>query len=270
MAMNDITLAGGMRSNLLSLQLTAALQQQASLRLATGRRVNSATDDPAAFFAAQDHRSRANDLSALKDAMGEALQTIQAGDQGVTGITSLIEQAKGLVASARSASTADRATLSAQFDALLTQIDQMASDAGYKGKNLLAGDTLTVTFNSDGTSTLDITGFDASSSGLGISAATNSWAGNSDLDAASTALDAGLKSLRTNSATLSSNSGVVQSRIDFTKSMVSTLQTGADNLTAADVNEEGANLQALQTRQQLSIVALSLASQSQQAILKLF
>jgi flagellin-like hook-associated protein FlgL len=270
MALNDITLAGGMRSNLLSLQLTSALSQQASLRLSTGRRVNSAIDDPAAFFAAQDHRSRASDLASLKDAMGEAIQTIKAADGAVSGITNLIEQAKGLVASARSASTADRATLATQFDALRTQIDQLAADGGYKGKNLLGSDVLTVNFNPEATSTLDITGFDASTTGLAIAASANAWAGNADLDAAAASLDTGLKTLRTNAATLASSSGVVQARIDFTSSMVATLSAGADNLTAADVNEEGANLQALQTRQQLGIVALSLAAQSQQAILRLF
>ena len=63
---------------------------------------------------------------------------------------------------------------------------------------------------------------------------------------------------------------MIQARVDFTSSIIQTLQTGADNLTAADVNAEGANMQALQVRQQLSIVSLSLASQSQQAILRLF
>ena len=79
-----------------------------------------------------------------------------------------------------------------------------------------------------------------------------------------------LTSLRAESQTLSSSLSTVQIRQDFTKSMVNTLQSGADSLTLADSNEEGANLLALQTRQQLSSTALSLASQADQNVLRLF
>ena len=271
MGVNDITLSGGMRRNLANLQAVALLQARTSQRLATGLRVNSAVDDPSAFFAAQNHRSRANDLAARKDAMGEAIQTVKAADSGIKAITSLIEQAKGLAASARSAGTTDAAALATQFNGLLTQIDNVASDSSYKGKNLLNSDTLTVEFNESGSSTLDIVGFDASATaGLGIATAAGNWATSANVDAAVTNLDAALTKLRNSDKTLSSNLGVVTARQDFTSDLVNTLTEGADNLTAADSNEEGANMLALQTRQQLGITALSLASQAQQGILRLF
>ena len=163
MAINDITLAGGMRQNLAHLQLIATLQNRTTERLATGKRVNSAIDDPAAYFAAQDHLSRASDLSVRKDSMGEAIQTVKAATDGVDAITSLIEQAKGLAADARGADATERAALAAQFDDVLTQIDELAGDALYRGTNLLDSDSLTVEFNEDGSSSLTITGFDASS-----------------------------------------------------------------------------------------------------------
>ena len=115
-----------------------------------------------------------------------------------------------------------------------------------------------------------MTGFDASTTGLSISAAANSFAGDADIDAAQTELDAALGTLRTNTAALSANSGVITTRQDFTTNLVNTLSQGADNLTAADPNEESANMLALQTRQQLGVVALSLTSQAQQSILRLF
>ncbi len=271
MGVNDITLGSGMRQNLTNLQVTSALQARTQLRLATGLRVNSAVDDPSAYFAAQNHRSRANDLAGRKDAMGEAIQTVKAADAGIKAITSLIEQAKGLAASARSAGTTDRATLATQFGDLLTQIDNISSDSGYKGKNLLNSDTLTVEFNESGSSTLDIAGFDGTATaGLGIAAAANSWAGTTDIDAAVSDLDGALTTLRANAKTLASNLGVVTARQDFTTGMVNTLTEGADNLTAADTNAEGANMLALQTRQQLGVTSLSLASQAQQGILRLF
>jgi flagellin-like hook-associated protein FlgL len=62
----------------------------------------------------------------------------------------------------------------------------------------------------------------------------------------------------------------VQIRQDFTKGLINTLQTGGDSLVLADSNEEGANMLALQTRQQLSTTALSLSAQADQAVLRLF
>jgi len=270
MAINDITLAGGMRGNLVNLQLISALQSRTTQRLATGRRVNTAVDDPAAYFAAAAHRSRAGDLAARKDSMGEAIQAVQAASQGIDAVTKLIEQAKGLTAAARSATTTDRAALATQYDELMGQIDQLATDAGYKGTNFLDSGSWVVEFNESGTSTLTITGFDGSSSGLGIAAAAGSWATDGNVDAAVADLDAALNTLRTNGKTLSSNAGVITTRQEFTTNLINTLTTGADNLTAADPNEEGANMLALQTRQQLGIVALQLSSQAQQSILRLF
>jgi len=83
-------------------------------------------------------------------------------------------------------------------------------------------------------------------------------------------LDAALSTLRTNSQTIASNSGIVTARIQFTSDMISTLTTGADNLTSADQNEESANMLALQTRQQLGVATLGLANQAAQSILRLF
>lgn len=270
MAINDVTLAGGMRNNLVSLQNVTSMQARTTERLATGKRVNSAVDDPSAFFAAQNHRNRASDLAAKKDSMGEAVQTVKAALQGIEGITKLIEQAKGLAASARSASTTDRATLATQYDSLRTQIDQLAADAGYKGTNFLDSGELTVEFNEDSSSTLTVSGFDASSTGLSLTAAAGSWASDANVDTDVAKLDDALTTLRSNAKTLASNNGVVTTRQEFTTSMINTLTGGADALTAADTNEEGANMLALQTRQQLGIVALQLSSQAQQSVMRLF
>ena len=270
MAINDITLAGGMRTNLVNLQLISALQARTTQRLSTGKRVNTAVDDPAAYFAAASHRSRAGDLAARKDAMGEAIQAVQAASQGIDAITKLIEQAKGLTAAARSANATDRATLATQFNELMTQVDNLANDASYKGTNFLASGTLTVNFNEDGSSAMTVTGFDASSTGLAVAAPIGSWVVDANITTSATELDAALNTLRANGKTLSSNSGVITTRQEFTTNLINTLTTGADNLTAADTNEEGANMLALQTRQQLGVVALQLSNQAQQSIMRLF
>jgi len=272
MALNDISLTSGMRSNLVSLQQTVSLINRTQERLSSGKKVNSALDDPTNYFVARDHMNRASDLASRKDGMSEAIQAVKAANTGIEGITSLIEAAKGLTQSARSANTAARSALAAQYNTILDQIDALAGDSGYKGTNLLQGDNLVVDFNEDGSNSLTITGFDASTStsGLNIADATNNWASDTDIDTAVSNLEAALQTLRSQSSTLASNMSIVTIRQDYTTNMINTLQTGADNLTLADMNEEGANMLMLQTRQSLGTTALSLASQAAQSVLKLF
>jgi len=270
MALNDISLTSGMRSNLVNLQSTVALLNRTQERLASGKKVNSALDDPTSYFAAQSHLQRASDLAARKNGMGEGIQVVKAADAGIKGITSLIESAKGLATAARTAGTTQAATLATQFNTILDQIDDLSEDAGYKGVNLLSDDDLTIEFNEDGSSSLVISGFSASSTGLSISDAAGSWATSANIDAAVADLDSALDTLRTNSSTLSSNLAVVNARQEFTTNMINTLTGGADNLTLADMNEEGANMLMLQTRQALSTTALSLSAQAAQSVLRLF
>ena len=270
MAISDISLSAGMRKNLISLQNTVNLLDRTQTRLASGKKVNSALDNPTNYFAAQAHMNRASDLTARKDGMSEAIQLTKAADAGIEGINGLIDSAKGLTQAARSATVADRVSLAAQFDSLMSQLDDLAADSGYKGKNLLAAENVTVEFNEDGSNTLTVTGFTATSAGLGITAAANDWAAEADIDAAVTDLDSALNSLRSESAKLASNLSVITTRLDFTTDMINTLVEGADNLTLADMNEEGANMLMLQTRQALGTTALSLSSQAAQSVLRLF
>lgn len=271
MAINDVTLGLGVRQNLLQLQSVASLFNRTSERMATGMRVNHAVDDPSAYFAALNHTNRAGDFAVRKDAMGEAIQAVNAASNGIETIQTLIDQMKGLADDARSANTATRATLAAQFDDIRTQIDGLADDSSYNGTNFLDSDTLTVSFNEDSTTSLDVVGFDGHVAGdVAIAAAAGAWVTDVNIDAAVTDIEAATTELRSQASTLSSNLGVITARQSFTDAMIATLQTGADQLTAADPNEEAANMLALQTRQQLGVSALGLASQAQQAILRLF
>jgi flagellin-like hook-associated protein FlgL len=124
--------------------------------------------------------------------------------------------------------------------------------------------------NESGTSSVTVTGVTDDAAGLAVGAAANSWAANADITAAQGDLTAALATLRSQAQSLGSNLSTVQIRQDFTKSMINTLKTGADSLTLADTNEEGANLLALQTRQQLSSTALSFAAQADRNVLRLF
>lgn len=268
---NDITLSGGIRTSLLQLQMVTMLLDRTSQRLTTGKRVNSPVDDPSNYFTAKNHTDRANDLSVRKDGMGEALQAVETASNGLTAIESIIDQMKGMADDARGGDVTTRASLAAQYDQLITQINFLADDTTYNGTNFLNSDSLVVLFNEDGSSSLTITGFDAHTTGaLAINPAANAWATDADIDAALTELDAAITVIRSEASTLSSNTGVVTARQQYSSTMINTLLAGADSLTLADPNEEGANMLALQTRQQLGISSLGMASQAQQAVLRLF
>jgi flagellin-like hook-associated protein FlgL len=477
--MSDITLSAGVRANLLSLQNTAHLMQTTQNRLATGKKVNSALDNPLNFFTSQSLNSRSSQLSALLDSMSNGIQTIQAANNGLTSITSTVQSmqstlnqalqdksfqtasytvdlgagaltgneklslsggsvgatavdvsldastqttaaaipavvagdngkqftvsdgtnttadislatgdttddivqkintaaqtanvsitasnnggkitltnAKGptitvangtttggatvlgfgtttyaaqtvdqlvssinanasltgkvtasndsgklrlqnistsaLTVAGVTGSTADgssstttiagndvRKSLVAQFNTLRDQLDKYADDSSFNGINLLHGDNLKLTLNENGTSALNIQAKDANgnvlsinSTNLGINSASNSeFDSDATINTKLDALTKALSTLSSQSSSFGSNLSIVQNRQDFTKNMINTLQTGADNLVLADTNEEGANLLALQTRQSLSTTALSLSSQADQAVLQLF
>jgi flagellin-like hook-associated protein FlgL len=377
--MSDITLSAGVRQNLLSLQNTANLMALTQNRLATGKKVNSALDNPISFFTSQSLNDRASDLNSLLDSISNATQTLQAANNGLTSLTKLVQSAQAIAQQAQqSASTSAKVTgsvagltgatvntfsantdtltindgtttatytavagagdtvtnilaaingtanlkitasltsdgklqlennaggniviggtssagelaslglvagtttgslntarssLATQFNDVRTQIDQLAADSGYNGVNLLNGDNLKVVFNEKGTSTQSISGVKFDSTGLGVAAAGHTFQTDSDVTTALSNLTTALSSLRSQAANFGSSLSVVQTRQDFTKAMVNTLQTGADNLVLADSNQEGANMLALQTRQSLSTTALSLANQASQAVLRLF
>jgi flagellin len=163
-----------------------------------------------------------------------------------------------------------RSSLSAQFDTLRTQIDQLAADAGFNGINLLNGGTLKVDFNETGSSSLQVSGVTFNSAGLGISASTNTWQTDKDINDSIGKLKTALASLQTQTSTFSSSQSVVTAREDFTDNLIETLDTAADNLVTSDGNEDSALLLALQTRQELAMTALSIAATNDQAILRLF
>jgi len=270
MAIGDISLTASMRSTLVSLQETSGLMNRTQERLSTGKKVNSAIDNPANYFAAKGHTDRANQLDGRKDAMGEAIQAIKAADKGIKAITSLIENLRGIISAARNSATGATAEQETQYAEVLNQLNNLVNDANYKGVNFLAEGELTVNFNEDASSSLTITGFDATAAGLGIDTPLAEGDAGTALDDLETALNNALNLLRSNAAALASNLGIVQVRLDFTTDLINTLTEGANKLTAADINEEGANMLMLQTRQQLGITALSLASQAAQGVLRLF
>ncbi len=168
-------------------------------------------------------------------------------------------------------SQAQRSSLVAQYNNVLAQINTTSQDSSFNGINLLNGDTLKLTFNETGKSTLSITGVTFNVAGLGLSTLTSGtdFLDNSSANKALTSLTAASTTLRSEASALGSNLSIVQIRQDFSKNLINVLQTGSSNLTLADTNEEAANSQALSTRQSIAVSALALANQSQASVLQL-
>jgi flagellin-like hook-associated protein FlgL len=376
--MSDITLTAGIRQNLLSLQQTSRDLTTTQEALATGKAVNSAADNPSAYFTSQNLTNSANSLSSLLDSIGQGLQTIDAATNGLQGITSLLQQALSTVQQAQSdpfataaattgtvnlatagapsaaagnlllsvgtstatiaitsgealsaiesainsASTTTldgavtasdngsgdlvlsststaftvgsnatstglgigtgaitgtsttRTSLQTNYNTLLTQINQLASDAGYNGVNLIGGNNLQINFNETATSSLTINGVNFNAAGLGLSSVSGAAAGSffdsSQLSTLVTNINTAITNVQGQTETFGTNSSTISTRQTFTTNMINTLQTGASNLVAADQNQESANLLTEQTQQQLEISALSIANQANQSVLKLF
>ncbi|WP_029031672.1 flagellin [Salinarimonas rosea] len=281
----QIALSSGIRNTLLTIQQTTQAANQAEKRLATGLKVSSAVDNPLAFFSAAGLRDRSNDLAGLQDSMQQATRTISAATNGIEGMKKLFETAQGLAnqAAAEQDSTA-RNTLQTQFNEVVRQVDDLMRNSGYGGVNLLNGGTLNVRFDaSDTTASLALSvnsGTVLNAATLGVTTgAVGSWtngagtlgtAGNANIATALTSIRTAITSLRSEASRLGANNAIVTARQEFTSNMINTLRAGADDWTLADLNEEGAKLTSLNTRNQIAQTALALASQRDQSVLRLF
>ena len=414
--MANIALSAGVRSNLLALQGTASMLTATQKRLATGKRVNSALDNPTNFFTAQALSERATSLTSLQDGINTGIQTVKAANKGLDTITSLLKQAKSIAQQAKngSATTAmgmtsdaaltigggdsgtavgiknktlasnlatasgladgdtvtftsvkngvtstythtvdgaedtvqsfidglnasgvatakieDNGTISfssnnatafdisiespdgddaeaavrtifgnsltetavdsdtytipsasttstagngqdyaAQYSDVMQAINDAVADSNYNGINLLTGnssDKLTVEFDGASKSKIDVESKSFTTSDMSLSPTLTA----STADAAIDNIDAALASVRGQQGEYGNKLNIMQTRLDFSKELSNMLEVGADNLTLADTNKEAANLLALQTRQSLSQSALSLANQTDQAVLQL-
>jgi flagellin-like hook-associated protein FlgL len=298
----SITLTASMRSNLSSLKVIQKQMDTTQERLSTGKKVNSAIDNASSFYQSRALTNRAADLDALLDSMGQGVQTIQAANEGIEAVTAFVDQLKSVATSAYAAAAGgatDVSSYQSQYNAILKEVKTLIEDSGYQGINLLNGGKLTVTFDENRVHSLAVQGDSVTaklSEGTGVKAF--KWKANGDgdiswaasaahgdpedddyvpakslADAVSESLDAiskGMEYLRDYTSKMGNNYSIIQTRQDFTQSMIDVLETGSDNLILADMNEESANYLALQTRQQLAINSLSLASQSAQSVLKLF
>jgi flagellin len=222
----------------------------------------------------------ANKVKATNDGGKLRIENLSTEALTVTGISGTDGDIDGSSGTGTIGGNDVRKNLMSQFNELRRQLDKLAADASYNGINLVRADKLKITFNEFGTSNIEIQAKNTAGVVRGIgteSTSLNIGEGMADEFSSDSLLDTRLDKLneaftviQTQSSSFGAALTTVQNRQEFTRSMINTLQQGADSLTLADSNEEGANLLALNTRQQLSQTALSLASQASQAVLRLF
>src|SRR5437763_1272307 len=184
-----VSLSQGVLANLLALQTTTNQINTVQNQLATGKKVNSALDNPTNFFLANNFQNSVNTLSTLLDGINIGQRTLDAANNGITSLTNLLNSAKGTLnqalASAATTGTlttntgtslnSSRTAFAAQYDALRAQIDQQAIDSGYNGVSLLNNQSLAVITNVTATAKVILTGSNDTSAGLGVTASTNSF-----------------------------------------------------------------------------------------------
>ena len=271
---DSISLSADIRQALLVQQRTAEDIAITTERIATNRQINRATDDAVAYFKAQDLSNRASDLLAAKDSISQSLSSIEAATTGLNAISDTLGQLRALAESARNGSAEERAAVAELYDQVVTQLDYFANDTTYDGVGLISNppQDLDVVLNDTG-ETLTVSSQAADSTGLGISPAVtdlNNFATDADIDTALAQLNTAETSIRVQERSFQTDVGVLNVREQFSTELSSTLQSGAADLVEADLNEEAANLLALQVRQQLGVVALNLVAEKNNAVATLF
>lgn len=290
---NEVTLSSSIRSNLLTLQNTGTVVDRTNARLSSGQKVSSAIDDAVAYFQAKGLSDRAADLTGRKDGIDQGISSLKAAITGLENVEKILVQMKGVALSAKSANKTDRANLATQFKTLSEQMNNLVNDTSYQGLNLVnaTSSNIKVQFSDKENAFLKVDGVNVQtstlaglqnlkSSGMVTGLAGTQWSAVATTSASSPtvsvfdnvikALDSAITKVRSNTKNLGTNVALLQTRLDFTKSYVNNLTEGSNKLTLADLNEEGANLVSLRTRQQLGIQALSFAGQQEQGVLSLF
>jgi len=286
--MSSIVLGTATQQNLLALQNINTNLATTQGHLATGLKVASAIDDAVKFFQSQSLNNRAGDLAIRKDAIDQGISSLTAATNAAQSAVSVLQQLQGILNTAKTETAAQRSSATTQFNTLAKQLNTLLNDASYQGLNLVNSSktSLSLQFSNSTASTLKIAGqnllYSVILTALGgkASVAASAIAGGakfsvvsgltSKFDTAFQSLQNAITKVQAAAQSIGGNVTFLQTRLDFTSQYIVTLQGGASKLTVADVNQESTNLVTLQTRQSLAIQSLSIATQSEQAVLRLF
>ena len=275
MSLNSVNTNIGAMVALENLSSTQTQLQSAQNQISTGLKIASAKDDGSTWAIAQNQRAQVLSLDAVKQSLSRGQSAMDVAISAGTGISDLLSQMKALALSAsdQGLNTTDRTALNDQFKSLRDQITTITTNADFNGTNMIksGGTTIYALANAAGTSKITVAAEDFSLAGSNVGLTATSTLGTATtagtmVGTLQTALDnvsAGLAKLGTGSNALSTH-------MTFVSSLQDSLNSGISNLVDADLAKESATLQALQTKQQLGVQALSIANSSTSVLLSLF
>ena len=258
--------------NLTNTQMDLAKTQNI---ISTGKTVNNAADNGAVWSIANTMTSKVTSLNAVKDSLNRASSTIDVAMSAGQQVSDLLSQlkAQALAASDTSLNTASRTSLNQNFKALLTELSTVVSNAAFNGVNMInsGGTTIYALASDSGSSKITVAAQSLALGGANVTiAAAASFATAAAASAYVATLTTDIANVNTALTNLGTGSNAVASQLKFVTGLQNTLNNGISNLVDADMAAESAQLQALQTKQQLGIQALSIANQSTSALLSLF
>jgi len=244
-------------------------------RISTGLKVASAKDDGAAYAIAQSQRATVSSLDAVKDSLSRGSSVVDVSMSAGQSVSDMLSQLKdkALAASDTSLDTTSRAALKNDFESIRDQITKTLSNATFNGINLVDGtnSSIAALANATGTSTITVAGQDLSLGGSIVSVSTTaSFSTATSASNLLTTIDDSINNVSAALAKLGTSSKALDNHANFVGKLQDSLTAGIGNLVDADMAKESAKLQALQTKQQLGIQALSIANQSTSTVLSLF
>ena len=259
-------------SNLMSTQNQLASTQNI---ISTGKKVNTAKDNGAVWSIANTMQSKVASLDSVTDSLNRAQSTIDVAMSAGQQVSDLLTQmkAKALAASDSSLDTTSRTALNADFKSLRDQVTQVVTNADFNGINMVksGGTTVYALANDTGSSKLTVLAQDLSLGGANVTlTAASSFTSAATASAYIATIDTSLTNVNTALTKLGTGSNALAGHEKFVSALQNSLTSGISNLVDANMASESATLQALQTKQQLGVQALSIANQSTGIMLSLF
>ncbi|MFN3859146.1 MAG: flagellin [Caulobacter sp.] len=274
MSMSVNTNVGAMVA-LQNLNATNSELGQTQNRINTGMKVASAKDNGAIWAIAQGQRATSQSLNAVRDSLNRGTSAIDVAIAGGESVSDLLLQMKekALAASDTSLDTTSRAALNEDFKSLRDQITKAVANATFNGTNLIntGATAIAALANADGSSKLTVAAEVMALGGTIVTVAATGSIGTSTLAAAMiSTVNTSITNTSAALARLGTKAKAYELHTTFINKLQDSLDAGVGNLVDADLAKESAKLQALQTKQQLGVQALSIANQTPQTIISLF
>ncbi len=244
-------------------------------RINTGLRIANAKDNGAIWAIAQNQRANSAALNSVKESLQRAQSTVDVAISAGETVSDLLLQMKekALAAADSSLDANSRTALNEDFKALRDQLAKAVDNAEFNGINMVksGGVTIAALANSDATSKITVAAQDLSLTGSIVNLGATASIGTITVATSMiTSVNSAITNVSTALSKLGTGSKSLGSHLDFVSKLQDSIDAGVGNLVDADLAKESAKLQALQTKQQLGVQALSIANQSSSILLGLF